>query len=42
MATEPVGNSKKDRLERAALLAVLVFVQVSWGAVLVYLAVRFL
>jgi hypothetical protein len=35
-------GSKKERLDRVLLFALIVLVQLAWGAALVYLAVHFL
>jgi hypothetical protein len=42
MVINLVRKSEKDRVERVLLVALILLVQVTWGAGLVYLAVHFL
>jgi len=42
VAIKSMTGSKKGRLNRILLLALIVLVQLAWGTALVYLAVHFL
>jgi hypothetical protein len=42
LVVRDIGESMKDRLPDAILVAFVVLVQIAWGATLVYLGVRFL